>query len=223
MSLRQLKTSLALWRGRYAYRAARLKFWKRLHNQKGIAKWEKLAEEAKTEIHHRIKQIQEAEHPKPKPAPSPKNVTMYDSVDISQIPKGAEAVAGYVGGNWPTYNSLLKAFPNAHHVSIAVNVSEDAECLDVENGDATPSEAPTWVHRQHERHVERPILYANLSTMPAVKQALSSENVSRSNVRLWVAEYTYKPHIPPGFDACQWTDKALGRNLDCSLCTPTFF
>src|ERR1035438_1080131 len=118
MSLKQLKASLALWRGRYAYRAARLKVWKRLHNAKGIAKWTKLCAEAKASIHQRIQQIKEAE--------APKTVRMYDSVDLNEFPPNPEAVAGYVGGKWPTYAPLVKKFPKAHHLSIAVNAAEDA-------------------------------------------------------------------------------------------------
>jgi hypothetical protein len=58
----------------------------------------------------------------------------------SAIPKTAEAVAGYVGGHWPTYNQLVKDFPHAHKLSIAVFASEDADCLDIEKGDATPDQ-----------------------------------------------------------------------------------
>lgn len=228
MSPAQLRASLALWRGKYAYRLARETFWKAAKNQSGIAKWDHLRLEAKAKIHQRLKELglekpKPAPKPKPTPRPPANKITMYDSITVAEIPKNAEAVAGYVGGNWPTYNSLLKAFPKAHHVSIAVNASEDAMCLDVENGDASPNEAPAWVHRQHERHVERPVIYANLSTMPAVKRALASSNVSRSKVRLWCADWTYSPHIPVGYDACQYSDKALGRNLDVSLCQPGFF
>src|ERR1019366_5229489 len=44
--------------------------------------------------------------------PVPKtSFTMYDSVDIKQIPADAFAVAGYTTGNWPTFHSLAAAFP----------------------------------------------------------------------------------------------------------------
>lgn len=148
--------------------------------------------------------------------------TMYDSTEVGQIPVTAEAVAGYVGGNWPTFGPLSQKFGKAKRLSIAVNAGEDAECLDVETGDATPAEAPAWVNRQKARGVARPVLYANFSTMPAVKAALASAGIPRSAVRLWVAEYTYTPHIPSGYDACQYTNRALGRNLDASLCNPGF-
>lgn len=159
-------------------------------------------------------------------------LVMFDSITVATIPPGPHAVAGYVGGKWPTYNELVKTFPNARHLSIAVNASEDAECLDIENGDATPVQAPAWVKRQQARGVLRPVLYASISSMAAVHASLSADKIVRANVRLWTAHYTQVPHVCAptcGFqfqttaDATQWTDRALGRNLDESLCVDTFF
>lgn len=151
------------------------------------------------------------------------SLVMYDSVDVGQIPVDAQAAAGYVGGHWPTYAELCRRLPHAHVLSIAVTAEEDADCLDVETGDATPQQAPAWVRRQLHRGVWRPALYANLSTMPAVVHELAQAGLNRDQVRLWVAHYTGEPHIPTGYDACQWTDRALGRNLDESLLADAFF
>lgn len=150
-------------------------------------------------------------------------ITLYDSVDVSQIPRTAEAVAGYTSGNWPTFPVLAQRFPNAHRLSIAVNASEDADCLDVETGDATPAEAPDWYRRQKARGLAKPVFYANTSTMPAVIAALTAAGIYRSWYRVWSAHYTGVPHIEPGSDATQWWDKALGRNLDISWCRDDFF
>jgi len=150
-------------------------------------------------------------------------VTMYDSVDVSQIPRTAEAVAGYTSGNWPTFPVLAQRFPNAHRLSIAVNSSHDADCLDVETGDATPDQAPAWFHRQIALGKHLPCFYANTSTMPAVISALAKTVIARHEYRLWTAHYTGAPHIEPGSDATQFYDKALGRNLDISWCRDTFF
>lgn len=152
-----------------------------------------------------------------------RKVLMYDSTDVGEIPNNAKAVAGYVGGRWPTFRELLRKFRHAYHISIAISAAENAECLDIENGDAIPQEAPGWVRRQKSRGIRRPILYANLSTMPAVILYLKRAGIALSEVRLWVAHYTGTPHIPEGFDACQFEDNALGRNLDASLCNGDFF
>lgn len=156
---------------------------------------------------------------------------MFDSIEISQIPAYADAVAGYVGGAWPTFSLLASAFPNAHRLSIAISASEDAEALDIETGDATPAQAPGWAKRQQARGVARPVLYANLSTMPAVLSELSAAGIPRSQVRLWSAHYGAGAHIcgpstcghGTAMDGTQWTDTALGRNLDQSLLSADFF
>jgi len=155
---------------------------------------------------------------------------MFDAISVDQIPKDAQAVAGYTSGNWPTFPEVQRKFPRAHKLSIAISASHDADCLDIERGDASPSDAPGWVKRQMPR-VKRPVVYASRSDMPAVLRSLASGGLGRSRVRVWSAHYTYKPHIcgphtcGASFqaDATQWTDKARGRNLDESLCTPNFF
>jgi hypothetical protein len=169
--------------------------------------------------------------PKP-PLPQPKpRVTMYDSVDVKQIPVAAKAVAGYVNGHWPTFASLMARFPNAYRLSIAVNASTDAECLDIENGDATPAQAPAWVKRQLQRGTKRPVVYSSVSQMPAVLSALTTAGIKRSDVRVWTAHYTGKAHVCTaacGYgtidaDATQYDNHAFGKNLDASLCKPDFF
>jgi hypothetical protein len=139
---------------------------------------------------------------------------MYDAVDIENIPADAAVVAGYVGGDYPTFEQLAHQFPHARRISIAVNASEEADELDVENGDATPADAPGWIRRQP---LIRPSIYASLDTMPAVTAALHDAGVDRSECLLRVADWTGTPHIPPGFNACQWTNRAEGRALDETL------
>lgn len=174
-------------------------------------------------------------HKKPTP-PVQEHVIMYDSIDLSQIPSNAHAVAGYIGGRWPTYSQLPAKFPNALHLSIAVASRFDADCLDIERGDSIPSLAPAWVRRQQKRGLKRPVLYSSVSEMPQVLAALKSSGISRSEVRLWTAHYIGRAHqCSPstcgsdrwGFhdsaDATQYWDHALGRSLDVSLCSPNFF
>lgn len=149
-------------------------------------------------------------------------VTMYDSVEVAQIPSTAEAAAGYVGGDFPTFHDLQLRFPKRKLVSMAVNTSEEADVLDVENGDATPEEAPAWCRRRKARGA-RPKLYANLSTMPAVKACLKAAGIPLADVDLWVAHYDGLAVIPAGYAAKQYTDNALRRNLDASVVMPSFF
>lgn len=162
----------------------------------------------------------------------PKQITMFDATNVSQIPSNAVAVAGYVNGHWPTFDQLHTSFPHSHRLSIAVSVAADAECLDVEQGDATPDQAPAWVKRQIANGVKRPVVYTSVSQAARVMSALERAGIPRSQFRLWTAHYTFKPHRCTkkcGFgmtgtaDATQYTDRALGRTLDASLVSPTFF
>lgn len=158
-------------------------------------------------------------------------VTMFDSVTVSEIPPDAAAVAGYVDGSWPTFPSLEAAFPHALRVSVAVNATATADILDVESGDATNADAPAWVKHQLAEG-RTPGVYTSVSNAAALLAALQQAGVARWRIRLWTAHYTNIPHrctAKCGFgftgeaDATQYTDHALGRNLDASLCTTGFF
>lgn len=165
-------------------------------------------------------------------APPVVAITMFDSVDVGQIPATAKAVAGYVNGMWPTYPKLAIAFPKAHKVSIAVNDSANADCLDVERGDALVSQAAAWVKKQHARGVKRPIIYCSVSEAKGVLDTLRVAGVPRSAIRLWTAHYTKHAHrctSACGFgftgtaDATQYDDRYANKNLDASLTDSAFF
>lgn len=189
-------------------------------HKKGVGLWAKIRGLIKQE---RTLEAQNKRRRKELGKLSTGQITMYDSVTVAEIPAKAAAVAGYVGGKFSTFVQLLHDFPHALKLSIAVNSSENAECLDVETGDATPEEAPAWIKRQKALGVRRPCVYANESTMPAVKSAIISAGIDRSEIRLWVAHYDGDATVPSGYDAKQYSDKALGRNLDVSVCRPNFF
>lgn len=163
--------------------------------------------------------------------PKSTQITMYDSINLSQIPANAEAVAGYVGGMWPTYGTLVLEWPHAKKLSVAVTARQDAECLDVEAGDARADQAGAWVKRQIARGIKKPVVYTSVSQVPLLLRELAKAGVSRSQIRLWTAHYTFKPHLCSsscGFgdlkaDATQYSDHALGKNLDASLCSAGFF
>lgn len=158
--------------------------------------------------------------------------TMYDNVNLGLIPATAEVVAGYVNGRWPTFTEVERRWPHAIHVSIAVTRHADADCLDVEPGDASNADAPAWVKRQQARGLRRPILYTSVSNAAALLRTLAAAGIKREHVRLWTAHYTGREHLcgprcgfgmPTTADATQWTDRALGRSLDRSLCAESFF
>jgi hypothetical protein len=167
------------------------------------------------------------------PASRPKQsttLTMYDTITLQSLPDDAQYVAGYVDGSWPTYK-LLTDHHYARVLSITVTPSMPAECLDIETGDAKPLDAPAWIARRHAAGEKRPVLYCDLSTLPTILDLMSRAGIARERVRLWTAHYTNRAHIC-GPDNChasvtvdgtQWTNRALGRNLDESRLQPDFF
>lgn len=159
-------------------------------------------------------------------------VTMYDAVNVHNLPTGAAAYAGYVGGRWPTFSTLQKMFPKAHLLDIAISADEDATCLDVEPFDATPAQVPDWFKRQVARKVFKPVIYASVSRINTVFYYLSAAGVHRDEVRLWSAHYAQGEHIcgprtcgqlPFSVDGTQWTSTARGISLDQSLLGDNFF
>lgn len=166
--------------------------------------------------------------------PASKDPTlMYDDIDLSLIPGDAQAVAGYVGGRWPTFSRLKAMFAGAQkRVSIAVSADEDADYLDVENGDATNADAVLWFKRQRGRGAKRPGFYTSVSNVSALLGVLQRAGVSRADCRLWTAHYTGVAHLcspkcwlgmPVKADGTQYTSHALGRSLDASVTTPAFY
>jgi hypothetical protein len=160
------------------------------------------------------------------------SLKMYDSVTVGDIPGDATFVAGYVNGNFVTFPTLEQRFPRARRMSIAVSSHADADCLDVELGDATNSVAPGWVKRQMQRGVRQPVIYTQLSTAQSLLNTLAAAGIKRSDIRLWTAHYTDKPHrcspvcgfgLTTTADGTQWTKHSLGRNLDESLLDDSFF
>jgi hypothetical protein len=160
---------------------------------------------------------------------------MYDSTSVGEIPADAEAALGYVGGSWPTYaNGELRArCPHAKLVSIAVASSYDADFLDIENGDATIADAPRWFRRQRRRGLRRPGFYISASNANSLIAYLKTHGIKLRRLRLFshykllTAHYGVGRHIC-GPKACglvtlgraggtQFTDEALGRNLDESV------
>lgn len=156
-------------------------------------------------------------------------VEQFDAVTLSQIPASAAAVAGYLSGSWPTFSQLAALFPHAIRVPVAIralpvypSVAGRIVCLDVEPRDAAPDEAGAWA-RGELRIGVTPCLYASLRNgMSAVIASLTAAGLQRSQYLLWDADWTNVAHLDPGFDATQWTDHSLGRNLDESTVTLAF-
>lgn len=154
---------------------------------------------------------------------------MGDAVTPANLPQGLDVYAGYVGGRWPDYQSMTVLFPNARHLSIAVNSGQKADCLDVETGDAVPGDVPFWLAMWHRANTPKPVLYRSTSMVSDIVQVAGP----RDRYLIWSAHYTDKPHICTSAacwpispveweaDATQWSDH--GGIWDESLLSDTFF
>jgi len=165
-------------------------------------------------------------------------ISMPDSAESQALPPGYPAYASYVDGgigDQPNAAKVAAAFPGARHLTIALSAQHDADCLDVENGAASPSDAPGWLARQHARGIGRPVLYASVSTMAAaILPVVAPHGIIGIPARLWTAHYGAGAHVcgphscgelPVDADGTQWTDayRTPSGVVDMSMLADDFF
>ena len=128
---------------------------------------------------------------------------MYDAVATANVPASATLVAAYGDGYWNNIAAYRARFPHAQIVEIAVSANDDlGVVLDVENGDATPAQAPGWVVKRRAAGVV-PTVYCNASTWAAVKAAFTAAKVAEPE--WWIADYDGNPTIETGAVAKQYS------------------
>lgn len=154
-------------------------------------------------------------------------VQMFDSVTAADIPLTAPAVAGYVGGSFPNFSLIVARCPKALHKSVAVNAGEDADCLDIESGDAVPADGPAWIRRQIARGVKLPCIYADASEMVDVIAVMRGAGIKDAAWSAWVADWNHVQDLMT-IDgklclAHQYVTEPNGINIDVSVCDPAFF
>lgn len=151
--------------------------------------------------------------------------TMYDSTTPEVIPESPHAVLAYINGDFANYDYCKKRFPHARILRCSVVGMVAADLYDIEKGDYEAAQVPELYKIAKDAGIWRPGFYAQLSgVMPEVKAELNKvAGITRQDVRLHVAYYNGTPDLPEGYDAHQFTNHALGRNLDESICADNFF
>lgn len=145
---------------------------------------------------------------------------IYDSANPAGIPPGHAAVAVYATGVYAAQPSQVAGRRVLWIDSQASDPS--ANVLDIENGDASPSNVPSWVtqHVAADKHAPA-ILYSSVGMWPAVKAAVSSlPKYDQNHVKYWIAQPTGSPHIVPGSQATQYL--WVGNSYDKSWATSGF-
>lgn len=150
--------------------------------------------------------------------------TMYDSTTAGDCPADGDLYAGYINGEYADYGAMAQAFPDKTHVRISVDAWHGpADVLDVENGDATPDQAPGWVNKQRGMGVAFPLCYCNRGNEGAVTAALRGAGLTGAECGLWVATLdgsVVGPGDVDGFPivACQYQGQAqTGGHYDRSV------
>jgi hypothetical protein len=143
---------------------------------------------------------------------------IYDSVTPSAIPAN-HPIATYANGGYAVSPSQVAG---RHVLWIDTNGSDPAaSALDVEPGDATPSQAASWAASRLTAYPHaQAIIYTMQSQWPAAQAAVATlPTWMQHHIRWWIADPTGVPHILPGASATQWY---WGSNYDISTAAPGF-
>jgi hypothetical protein len=146
--------------------------------------------------------------------------TMYDAVTVANLPAYAEMVAGYVDGAYANVAELERRFPGARIVTITTGLGE-ADVIDIESGNAVPSNVPGWVRRMRSLH-RRPIVYTTPGNWQAVLEVCHGTDVAPPF--WWAAHWTNVSHLEPGSVATQWASPITWPRIgyDISEVAPGF-
>lgn len=143
-------------------------------------------------------------------------LTMYDTASNAYPPsRPGRIFARYVNGAYVGISP-----PGPTPIGIDVDAQGIGNCLDVERGDATPTEAPGWVINAADRKVELEWLYCNRSSWGTVIDALPASD--RSLPLWWIADWGTTPtngvpHYPSiTIDGVTYVAAACQYNHDVS-------
>lgn len=135
---------------------------------------------------------------------------MADSITLAALEPVADRydlLAGYDDGHWPDAAAIASRFPGKLVLRITVDPTDDeGDVLDVETGDATPTDAPGWVARRRASGHGGPLVYMNASTWPAVVAAFGAA----PEPGYLVAEYDGVAVVPPGAVGKQYRGTVAG-------------
>jgi hypothetical protein len=143
---------------------------------------------------------------------------IYDSVTPSSIPAHHE-IATYADGGY-----AVKPAQVAGKKVLWIDTrgtDPKANALDVEPGDASPTQAASWTRQKLDTaDNSTAIIYTMRSEWPSVRSAINTlPSAMREHVRYWIADPTGVPHVVPGASATQWY---WGSNYDITTANPGF-
>src|SRR6185437_10751663 len=142
---------------------------------------------------------------------------MLDSTTPAVLPVNVGMIAGYINGRYAWTPAEFGKFPGARVRINVTGVHGRGTVLDVESGDAKPSDAPGWYDSIDWIAKSQLAIYCNRTTLPAVIDAMG-----KRDWRLWLA--TLDGSMPITYlgrhvDAVQVLDLGAhgGPNIDVSF------
>lgn len=107
-------------------------------------------------------------------------------------------VMGYQNGHYAWSAEDWARFPHAAHVTIDVTGADpNADVLDIEAGDASVSEAPTWVKEHNKTHPFPAVLYCSRSTLTPLFNTLATAGLHVGHdFRTWIATLDGTETVP---------------------------
>lgn len=146
--------------------------------------------------------------------------TMYDSTTVTDLPKSAKMVAGYVDGAYQTVDDLRRRYPAGTVVTITVLGKPGEHVCDTEPGNIGPAGAVRWA-KDEVKAGRRPTLYCMGSQWKWIRRRLRLRlqmPLKAGRVSWWVADYDNDPTIPKGAVAKQYANPPLtGHHYDVSV------
>jgi hypothetical protein len=119
---------------------------------------------------------------------------MADSVTPGNLPPGLPLYAGYDDGHYMDVAQIRALERDATAMAVTTDPADnEGDCLDVENGDARPEDAPPWTDRRRVAGHPGPLNYCSEDTRQALLAAYASyQNGAVPVPGLWVAAYPGK-------------------------------
>lgn len=148
-------------------------------------------------------------------------IPMYDGVSVLALPAGFQAYAGYYNGTYANVTAMRARFPDAFIVPVTPDGQRGAMYIDVEPGDAIPSDVPGFIRSGGVG------FYCSASTVQACISACDAAGIHRSAYRVWSAHWVGQHICGPtscGYPQADGTQYLSTAGWDESaVVSPSFF
>jgi hypothetical protein len=134
---------------------------------------------------------------------------MADSVTVANLPDGFDVYGGYTDGLYANMTALRTRFPDKPLIGFTVFATDNfGDCLDVEQGDASPAEAPPWIILRRQAGHPGPLVYCSESIWAEVRRAFTDQGVPEPSYIVAAYPGSVGPGgmYPPPSVGHQWKD-----------------